>query len=499
MMIDIIMKTISKILAMFMFAVSAFSLVFCSSDDNEELQDPNKVKVRFVYTLDTSNSGTMSRATTNEEVFNEFYEKIKSGELVAPTYTLTLTEVNTGVVYTFNGSWGNHDLITLNTGTYRVVGTSTADGDNIQEKCSFTFDEQIEISATSNVITLHANYDCFLLIFNNSQIGSLENYNGTTLSSFFNFNNYKYTFVNDKLYNDAKKSNAYILGKYTDNAEFKVFTGNLNFEKGKYYVYNSVSNGFDVPPMENGVVSKFEYPGIYFTNETLNYSFGITPVEIKRYTLKAPVEIKAGLSKVKRSIGYVINPKLTTAVEGVHYELGEAIIEPASINGYIPITIFRENLGGNYSEGYERYQICLELVDNDCFSPIPDAVQQLVVGFSNAIEQPGWYTPHGNKKWPEAFGSWHPFTFIKIIEYFHELENILPETYEKIVNDFGENLDNIPYGDYNAYDVIFRKYIIQPLYNYINDPYNREFILSVFPDYPFDVPDPYAAYNTLIN
>jgi hypothetical protein len=145
------MKTLFNLL---LIATVGLVITACSSEDSENLQDPTKAKVTFVYTLDTSNSGTMTRATTNEDVFNEFYEKIKSGEFVAPTYTLTLTEVNTGVVYTFNGLWGNHDLITLNTGTYRVVGTSTADGDNIQEKCSFIFDEQIEISATSNVITL---------------------------------------------------------------------------------------------------------------------------------------------------------------------------------------------------------------------------------------------------------------------------------------------------------------------------------------------------------
>ncbi len=238
------MKLLCKILALFILVIiSTLAFVSCVNNyDSEELQDPNKVKVTFIYTLDTSNSGAMSRATTNEGVFNEFYEKIKSGELVAPTYTLTFTEVNTGVVYTFNGVWGNHDLVTLNTGTYRIVGRSTADGDNIQEKCSFIFDEQIEIDATSDVIKLHANYDCFLLIFNNSQIGSLENYNGTALSSFFTYNNYKYAFVNDKLYNEAEKPNAYIGGKYIDDAEFKLPTGNLNFEKGKYYVYNNVSN-----------------------------------------------------------------------------------------------------------------------------------------------------------------------------------------------------------------------------------------------------------------
>ena len=245
-----------------LIAIFAIGFTACSSDNEfEEIQDPNKAKVTFVYTLDTSNSGTMSRATTNENVFNEFYEKIKTGELVAPSYSLTLTEVNTGVVYTFNGNWNSHDLITLNTGTYSVVGTSTADGANIQEKCSFTFNEQIEISATSNVITLHANYDCFLLIFNNSQIESLENNNGSTQSSFYTFENYRYAFVNDKLFIEEQKSNAYIWGRYTNKAEFKAFTGNLNFEKGKYYVYNSVSNGFDVPPMENGSVTNREIEG----------------------------------------------------------------------------------------------------------------------------------------------------------------------------------------------------------------------------------------------
>ena len=237
---------------MLLASIFILGIISCSSDENENFQEPENVKVTFIYTLDTSNGGSMSRATTNEEVFNEFYAKITSGELVAPSYSFTLTEVNTGVVYTFNGQWDSHNFITLNTGTYRIVGTSTAEGAGIQEKCSFTFDEQIEVNASSNVITLHANYDCYLLIFNNAQINSLENHNGESLSSFFTFSDYKYAFVNNKLYIEEQKNNAHILGKYTDDSEFKIFTGNLNFEKGKYYVYNSVSNGFDVPSMEEG-------------------------------------------------------------------------------------------------------------------------------------------------------------------------------------------------------------------------------------------------------
>ena len=234
-------------------------------------------------------------------------------------------------------------------------------------------------------------------------------------------------------------------------------------------------------------------PGIYFTKDTLDYSFSVTPVEIKRYTCNVPVRIMAMVSDKSRPIGYKVDPARTTAVEGVHYEFGEAVVLPDSINGYIPVTFFRENLEGDYHSGYTRYQLCLELVDNGYFAPTLNAVDQVhFVRFDNSIDQPDWKVASGEKKWPEAFGSWHPYTFIKIVEYFHAIEDFLPETYAKMVKDYGENLENIPYGDYNQYSVIFRKYIVSPLYNYINDPANRELILQEYPDYPFDVPDPYA-------
>lgn len=263
-----------------MLVMSVFGVCFvsCGGDDaNNETPTPatsNEVKVYFVYTLDTSTGDMMTRgAKTNADVFDEFYQKIKTGDLVAPSFELTLTEVNSGVVYSFKGKWNSHDLLTLRTGTYRVVGKSTADGDNIQEKCSFTFDEQIDISITSNIITLHAKYDCSLLIFNNEKIQTLQNFNGSALASFFTFSTYKYAFVNNTLYDVAKKNDAYIIGKYTDDAEFKIFTGNLNFEKGKYYVYNSISNGFDVPPMEEGYTSAdyVEVCGVKWAKGNLQY------------------------------------------------------------------------------------------------------------------------------------------------------------------------------------------------------------------------------------
>ena len=241
---------------MLIVGIVVMGLSSCTNDDTGEQLAPDEVRVYFVCTLDVSSGRLMARAKSHETIFGEFYEKIKTGELVAPSYELTMTEVNTGETYTFKGQWGSHTLVTMRTGTYRVVGTSTAEGENMQDKCSFRFDEQIDIDMTTTAITLHANYDCFLLIFDSAEIQTLQNYNGEALTPFYTFGEYRYAFVNGALYNSEKQSEAYIGGQYTSGVEFKVFTGNLNFEKGKYYVYNSVSNGFDIPPMEEGSTNR---------------------------------------------------------------------------------------------------------------------------------------------------------------------------------------------------------------------------------------------------
>ena len=118
-------KIIQSIFTCVASVVISLFFVSCNSSDTNDnpnnLVADNEVKVYFIYTLDTSSGEPMTRAaSTNEEVFNEFYEKIKSGDLVAPMYELTLTEVNTGAVYTFKGKWNNHDLVTLRTGRYQV-------------------------------------------------------------------------------------------------------------------------------------------------------------------------------------------------------------------------------------------------------------------------------------------------------------------------------------------------------------------------------------------
>ena len=230
-------------------SILALSLTGCNKTETKPEDD--KVTVYFTYNLPPNNGTSMTKAT-NADVFNEFYASIVSAELVAEDYELVLTDVQTGARYEVLGKWNSHSMVTLSTGVYQVSGVSKAKGDNIQEKCSFTFNEQIEISPTSSSITLSAKYDCALLIFSAQDIASLSNYNGEGLTPLFSFSKYRYAFVNDKLYKEGKKDEAYLQGMYSDSAEFKFFTGNASFEKGKYYVYNTVAGGFNVPEMEEG-------------------------------------------------------------------------------------------------------------------------------------------------------------------------------------------------------------------------------------------------------
>lgn len=230
--------------------------------------------------------------------------------------------------------------------------------------------------------------------------------------------------------------------------------------------------------------------GIYFTKDTLNYSFGVTHTDTLTYTYKIPVQVMGTVSSEKRPIGYCIDSDSTFAEEGVHFTIGEACVLPDSIMGYIPVTIYRNKLEGTYATGYTQYKLCIRLAQNDYFTPTLDSLHQVrVFRFDNSVSQPEWYNAHGEKVWQTKYlGVWHPLKFIKMVEFFHAVKDIQPETYKAMVKLYGENLEHIEFGDPYQYRTVFIKYIYTRMYNYFND--NRDYILSEFPDFPFDFPDP---------
>ena len=196
------------------------------------------------------------------------------------------------------------------------------------------------------------------------------------------------------------------------------------------------------------------HSGIYFTKDSLKYSFSVTPLEIKEYEFKVPIKILGGLSDKEREVAYRINPAHTSAVEGVHYNIGKAVIFPDSIEGYIPVTILRDSLRGNYNDGYERYSLCIELVENNNFTPTLDSISQVrILQFDNAIDIPEWVDYKNDKIWRpgnphDNLGSWHPYTYMKLVEQFHTIKDVpnMEETYEKMVALFADS-----FGRYDLY------------------------------------------------
>ncbi|MBQ6800686.1 MAG: DUF4843 domain-containing protein [Bacteroidaceae bacterium] len=263
------------------------------------------------------------------------------------------------------------------------------------------------------------------------------------------------------------------------------------------YIIGTLALALGFTACEDEDYMKFDttYTGIYFTSDSSQYSFSVTPIEVREYTLKVPVQIMGAPSKLTRSIGFELVTDQCKAIEGVQYEIDEAVILPDSITGYIPIRILRDGLQGNYANGYERYQLTLRLVKNEHFTPTLDSLSQVHQSkFDNAVEQPNWTNGKDDEKiWIEReLGAWHPYKFIKMVEYFHAIEEIHPETYKNMVKLYGENLEHIPVGDPNHYRTIFRKYIYAPMYEHFNNPANREMILNEYPDFPFDFPNPFA-------
>lgn len=214
------------------------------------------------------------------------------------------------------------------------------------------------------------------------------------------------------------------------------------------------------------------YSGIYFLEDSMHYSFGITPIEKRTHTHLVPLQILGKPTTADREFNVVILDATENeeAKEGVQYLLPEKMYVLAdSIRAYLPIEILRDGLAGDDTTGYTKYELRLQLVENDDFVPtLSSAEQEVVVTFDNAVERPEWYNADGEKTWiVTRFGEWHPIKLIKFVEYFHtNLKENAPSTYNKMVEAYGENLEHIPYGWPSDYSYTVIKYIMNPMYEY---------------------------------
>ncbi len=231
--------------------------------------------------------------------------------------------------------------------------------------------------------------------------------------------------------------------------------------------------------------------GVYFKKDSVFYSFGVSPLEKTAHTLEIPVKVLGGVSGQPRNIAFGIvsfgelEGDTVAAVRGTHYNISSAVVAPGDTTGYISVEILRDNLEGSYETGYKRYRLTLQLEENENFSPTLTAAEQVItLTFDNSIDRPEWYDANDEKVWPKALGIWHPFKLIKMVEYYHAVEAIKPETYRRMVEKFRENLERMDYGDPSPFGTIFLSYIYRPMYQYFSNPANFDYIFTNYPDFP---------------
>ena len=137
--------------------IASLLLIGCNS---KEPIPEKKIEITFNYTL--SQSGSMTRG----DVYDTFYDLfIKSGQLLPSNYSLRITTLDGKEVALISGIWNNNQPVMLATGKYHVTGSSNGAGNDFYRKAVLEFDEDIEITEAMTSVTLHAAYDCFLLLF----------------------------------------------------------------------------------------------------------------------------------------------------------------------------------------------------------------------------------------------------------------------------------------------------------------------------------------------
>lgn len=210
------------------------------------------------------------------------------------------------------------------------------------------------------------------------------------------------------------------------------------------------------------VVDDQDIKGIYFQKDSINYSFGVTPLEVESHTLQIPLRIMGTPSESDRNFTVKVNPANTTAQANVHYQLSDQLVVKAdSINAYLQIKIDRQSLEQN------TYKVELNLEEDQNFKPVNENFKKVVVYFNNRVERPDWKDYAGKQTWPDyKLGNWNPLTYVKFIELFRDMKNTAPSTYDAMVKEFGEDLVNVTYGWAWSYDFSLQKYVLAPLYKY---------------------------------
>ncbi len=229
----------------------AFAFLSCSEESPIE-QSPKEVEVSLDYSF--IESGCMTRV--GNSVYTEFYNKYVKTKLLTPkNFELIFKNKETGAVATIKGNWNKKHFFKLITGEYEVIGKShptTAYSMSCLDSLYLSFKEDVTITTATEGITLTANYDSYMLLFDQrdkTQIEYCYGGGGTALTE-----NTDLKTIDDIYYAFFCQLRGNINNiRITRNKEISnIVLNDIPFEKGKYYYFNDINNSFNIPPMGEG-------------------------------------------------------------------------------------------------------------------------------------------------------------------------------------------------------------------------------------------------------
>ena len=227
----------------------------------------------------------------------------------------------------------------------------------------------------------------------------------------------------------------------------------------------------DYPTFDDSVID------IYFTQDSVSYSFGVTPLSMTEYVVNLPVRIIGAPNKdIVRNFRIEVVDKRTNAESPLHYTVPEQLIlDKDSINAVVPVTLKRSDLGD------EEWTVAFRLLPNEYFNPTAQTDKEIsceaIITFNNVVSRPNWTNWAGNFGWSTTYmGPWNPVVYVTFMDFFRQLEEKVPATYKALVAKYGENLDQ-KYNDPNRgpidfggwdYDFSYtlQKYVCGPMYEY---------------------------------
>lgn len=152
---------------------------------------------------------------------------------------------------------------------------------------------------------------------------------------------------------------------------------------------------------------------------------------------------------------------VTTARQGIHYNIGSLVVKAGQVKGEIPFTFYR-----NRDPELQNRSVSLlvQLVEDEQFRPVMGSSQYIVLA--------DWPEPQP-KWWPtKLFGPYSPIVMTIFFQSYWKMEEIATYQYDKMVKDCGRDMEKAywtttPFGTRtNIPQNVVKKYIVPPMREY---------------------------------